>query len=102
MTITVIPAYRVVTKFAKQASGLPPEESVDVLERNLREYVRSLLSMIHPSIMELGERSTITQLGDPDPYSLIAALGELEDGSPKEVVERTPRDMLGAPSKAGP
>ncbi|MFQ5933414.1 MAG: DUF2268 domain-containing protein [Dehalococcoidia bacterium] len=87
MAITVIPAYRVVTKFARQAQGLPFEESVNSLEQNLRDYVRNLLSMLHPSFMELGERSAVTQLGDPDPDSLVEALGELEAGSPKVIVE---------------
>ena len=88
MAITIIPAYRVVARFAKRARGLPFEEGVDLLDGNLREYVRSLLSMVHPSIMELGERATVTQLGDPDPDRLMSALDELESGSPKALVER--------------
>ena len=87
MSITVIPVYRVVAKFAKQAQGLPFEESADLLERSLRTYVRNLLSMLHPSITELGERSTVTQLGDPEPEDLISALEKLETGSPKSLVE---------------
>ena len=89
MSITVIPAYRVVMKFARQAKGLPFEEGVDLLEHNLREYVRNLLSMLHPPIMELGERSAVTQLGDPHPDELISALDRLEAGNPKAIVERT-------------
>ena len=88
MSITVIPAYRVVTSFAKQTRDLPAEESSNELERNLRQYVRNLLAMLHPSIMELGERSAVTQLGDPDPDRLIEALGQLEAASPKALVER--------------
>ena len=88
MSITVIPAYRVVTSFAKQTRDLPVEESSNELERNLRQYVRNLLAMLHPSIMELGERSAVTQLGDPDPDRLIEALGQLEAASPKALVER--------------
>ncbi len=88
MSITVIPAYRVVTSFAKRARDLPVEDAADALERSLREYVRNLLSMLHPSIMELGERTAVTQMGDPDPDALIAALAEIEGGSPKAVVER--------------
>ena len=88
MAITVIPAYRVVTKFASQARGLPFEEGAQAMELSLREYVRNLLSMLHPSISELGERSAVTQLGDPDLDDLIHALSELEAGSPKAVVER--------------
>ena len=104
MGITVIPAYRVVTKFAKEARGLPAEEGADLLEQNLRVYVRNLLSMLHPSITELGERSAVTQLGDPDPDALVAALEKLEEGSPRTVVaqaiaessERLPRPDLNA------
>ena len=88
MSFTVIPAYRVVGKFASQARGLPFEEAVDQIEGSLRPYVRNLLSMLHPSISDLGERSAITQLGDPDPDDLISALNELEAGAPKDVVER--------------
>ena len=87
MGITVIPAYRVVMKFARQATQLPREEGIDLLEHNLREYVRNLLSMLNPSFMELGERSTVTQLGDPDPGDLVNALDELEAASPKKLVE---------------
>ena len=87
MGITVIPAYRVVSRFAKESSALGHEPGLDHLETRVREYVRNLLSMLHPSIMELGIRSTVTQLGDPDPGKLIAALGDLEDGDPKSVVE---------------
>ena len=89
MSITVIPAYRVIAKFARQAKSLPFEEGVDLLEYNLRDYVRNLLSMLHPSITELGERSAVTQLGDPDPDALIVALDKLEMGGPKEIVEKT-------------
>ncbi len=87
MSINVIPAYRVVTGFAKRTRDLPAEESSDELERNLRQYVRNLLAMLHPSIMELGERSAVTQLGDPDPDRLIEALGQLEAASPKALGE---------------
>ena len=87
MSITVIPAYRVIAKFAKQAQGLPFEDGITVLEENLRAYVRNLLSTLHPSLAELGERAAVTQLGDPDPEALLEALGKLESGSPKAVVE---------------
>ena len=88
MGITVIPSYRVVTTFARQARKLPAEEALSSLEDKLREYVRNQFSMLHQSIMDLGERSVITQLGDPDLDRLIEALGEIEKGQPKSVVER--------------
>lgn len=87
MGITVIPAYRVVTTFAKAASKLPFEEGLGALEVRLREYVRNLFSMLHPSIMDLGERSVITQIGDPNLARLVEALAEIEDGRPKTIVE---------------
>lgn len=95
LSLTVIPAYRVVSNFARQASGLPFEDAVDRMEGNVRPYVRNLLSMLHPSISDLGERSAITQLGDPDPDELITALDELEAGGPKEVVERALAECSG-------
>ena len=87
MSITVIPAYRAVSSFARRAKELPAEEAVDSMEADLRQYVRHLLSMLNPSIMELGERSAVTQFGDPDPQRLIEALDEMEEASPKTVVE---------------
>ena len=88
MSLTVIPAYREVSNFARQARDLPFEDAVDRMERSVRPFVRNLLSMLHPSVSDLGERSAITQLGDPDPNELISGLDELEAGEPKEVVER--------------
>ena len=35
MSLRVIPAYRVVTKFAEEARGLPFEEAVDAMEGDL-------------------------------------------------------------------
>jgi uncharacterized protein YjaZ len=87
--ITVIPAYRVVSTLARKARDLPFEQAVDSMEQGLREYVRSLLSMLHPSIMELGERSAVTQLGDPDPSALLDALMKLDEGDPKTIVEQS-------------
>ena len=86
--MTVILAYRVVATFTRQARKLTAEESVPYLDRSLREYVRNLLSMLHPSIMDLGERSAVTQLGDPDPATLIESMSTFEAGHPREVVEQ--------------
>ncbi|MBM3935381.1 MAG: hypothetical protein FJ319_14000 [SAR202 cluster bacterium] len=89
MGITVIPAYRVVARLAKQARTLPFEEGLNVIESGTREYVRSLFSLLHPSIMDLGERTAITQLGDPAVDELIDAIAQIEEGSPKELAEAT-------------
>lgn len=87
--ITVIPAYRVVSTFARKAREKPYDEAAGEMERGLREYVRSLLSMLHPSISELGERSVIAQFGDPEPEPLLEALTQLDAGNPKEIVDET-------------
>ena len=88
MGITVIPAYRVVSTLARKARDMPFEQAADSMEQGLREYVRSLLSMLHPSITELGERSAVTQLGDPNPDALWDALAKLDEGDPKTIVEQ--------------
>lgn len=88
MSVSVVPAYRVVAMFARQAIGLNPSEAGDAIEQKLRPYVKNLLSNLHPSFLELGERSVITHLGDPDPDGLVQALSELEDGGAKEIAEQ--------------
>ena len=87
MGLTVTPAYRVVAKFAREARGLPLEERVDYLERNLRAYVHHQLSSLQAILPELGERSAVAQLGDPEVETLARSLETLEDGAPKDLVE---------------
>ncbi|MCI0812304.1 MAG: hypothetical protein J4N27_00305 [Chloroflexi bacterium] len=87
MSISVVPAHRVVAKFAQQASHLDASDAGDAIEQELRPYVRSLLSNLNPSFVELGVRSAITQLGDPDPRRLVEALSQLEEGRAKEIAE---------------
>lgn len=91
MTVTVVPAYRVVAKFARQAMHLAPSEAADAIERELRPYVRDLLPNMHPSFVELGERSAITHLGDPDPGSLLQALSKLDESDAKAIAEEALR-----------
>ncbi|MDA0769206.1 MAG: DUF2268 domain-containing putative Zn-dependent protease [Chloroflexi bacterium] len=91
MGISVVPAHRVVAKFARQAMHLSPSEAGDAIEQELRPYVRNLLSNLHPSFAELGERSAITHLGDPDPGKLVQALSEMEAGRAKEIAEEALR-----------
>jgi uncharacterized protein YjaZ len=62
-------------------------EAVDAIEGQTREYVRNLLSMLHPSFIEMGQRSAITQLGDPKVDVLLAALDELDTGDVRSVAE---------------
>lgn len=88
MAVSVIPAYRVVSHFARQSADLPEMEAVDAIERQMREYVRNLLSMLHPSFVELGQRSAISQLGDPKVDVLLTALEELEAGEARKVANQ--------------
>lgn len=69
--VTVVPAYRVVAHFEKQ----------------VRQYVRSSLSPLHGSYVEIGERWAVTQLGDPDLDSLAEAILLADKAGPKGVVE---------------
>ncbi|MCH8063055.1 MAG: hypothetical protein IH861_11190 [Chloroflexi bacterium] len=87
MSIAVIPAYKVIAKSARQALGLPFEEAVDKLEQGLRSYIRDLLSNLHSSFIDLGERSAVSQLGDPNPKELLEAVSDLESGAPRDIVE---------------
>ena len=87
MSIAVIPAYKVIAKSATQALGLPFEEAVNMLEQDLRSYIRDLLSKLHPSFIDLGERSAVAQLGDPNPKELLQAVSDLESGAPRDIVE---------------
>jgi hypothetical protein len=85
--LTVVPAYRVVAHFVKQARKLPEDESLDSLEQKVRQYVRSSLSPLHGSYAEIGERWAVAQLGDPDLDALAAALMEGEKCAPRKAVE---------------
>ena len=87
MGVTVIPAYRVVAKFARDVQGLPWEEALDVLEEKLRAYVHHQLSVAQASPLELGVRTALTQLGDPAPEALASTLETLEEGNPRALVE---------------
>ena len=87
MGLTVTPAYRVVAKFARGARGLPREDGIDYLERNLRAYIHHQFSSSQTVFPELGERSAVSQLGDPEVEALTRALDALEEGDPKYLVE---------------
>ena len=87
MAVSVIPAYRVVTHFARQAAKSQTADAVGVIEGRLREYVRSILTTLHPSMIDIGERAAVTQLGDQDVGSLLRGLEELHTGAPRRIVE---------------
>ena len=87
MGITVVPAYRAIKKFVKDVQELPPEASLDSLEEKLRTYVHHSLSSVHASFMELGQRTAVTQLGDPGLTELSHALEELDASGAKDLAE---------------
>ena len=88
MSLRVVPAYRVVAKFVKEVRSLPLDPALDALDQKVRSYVNGLLTIVPPSFAELGQRSAVTQLGDPDLESLGRALEELEANSAKAIVEQ--------------
>ena len=72
---------------ARRASGLGYAEALDSLENGMRDYVRTQLAQMHSSLVELGVRSVIGQLGDPEPDALLKTLSELDEARPQEVAQ---------------
>jgi uncharacterized protein YjaZ len=87
VTVNVVPAYRVIAKYAKQAQALPQVEGLSFLEQHLRDYVRHLLADVSPSLVELGQRSAVSQLGDPDMQTLIDAITRIDSANPRALAE---------------
>jgi len=96
VSLRVIPAYRVVAKIVKEVQHLPLDPALDALGQRVQSYVHSLLTMVPASFAELGQRSAVTQMGDPDMDSLSKALEELEASSVKSLAE----EALGRCSEA--
>ena len=67
--------------------GLPQDAMLDALQPKVRTYVQHLLSGTHASFGELGQRTALTQLGDPDPHMLSHALEAIDSGGAKTIVE---------------
>ena len=88
MSVSVIPSYRVMMHLARRASGLDYAEALDSLENGMRDYVRTQLAQMHTSLVELGVRSVIGQLGDPESDQLRETLTELDDSRPQEVARQ--------------
>ncbi|MBI4312654.1 MAG: hypothetical protein HY681_12865 [Chloroflexi bacterium] len=89
MSVSVIPAYRVVKKFVKDVESMPADAALDSLWANLRTYVHHMLAVAEPPFAEMGPRMALSQLGDPDLPDLSRALEALESGQAKEVAETT-------------
>lgn len=87
MSVSVIPSYRVMLHMARRASGLGYAEALDSMENGMRDYVRTQLAQMHSSLVELGVRSVIGQLGDPEPDALLKTLSELDEARPQEVAQ---------------
>ncbi len=85
MSVSVIPSYRVMLHMARRVSGLDYAEALDSLENGMRDYVRTQLAQMHSSLVELGVRSVIGQLGDPEPGQLVKTLSELDEARPQAV-----------------
>ena len=88
MPISVIPSYRVMRRLARRAGGLPYAAALDSLEQGTRDYVRTQLAQMHASLVELGVRSVIGQLGDPELDQLRQTLAELDESRPQEVARQ--------------
>jgi uncharacterized protein YjaZ len=76
---------------ARRASGLAYADALDSLEKGMRDYVRAQLAQMHTSLVELGVRSVIGQLGDPEPDQLVSALTELDEARPQAVAQEALR-----------
>ena len=87
MSVSVIPSYRVMLHLARRAGGLEHAEALDSLENGMRDYVRTQLAQMHSSLVELGVRSVIGQLGDPEPDHLVKTLYELDESRPQAVAQ---------------
>ncbi|MEE2700754.1 MAG: DUF2268 domain-containing putative Zn-dependent protease [Chloroflexota bacterium] len=89
MSVTAIPAYRVVKKFVRELDGLPADSALESLWHQLRSYVNHLLNGAGVVFADLGQRLAISQIGDPDLSKLSLALTGLDDGNPKVLAEET-------------
>ena len=87
MGVTAIPAYRVVKKFVRDVEGAPQEVAWDGLGQKLRLYIHHSLSQVHASFLEMGQRTALTQLGDPDLQELSRALEEMDAAGVKALAE---------------
>ena len=85
MSISVIPSYKVTMHLARRTDGLGYADALDSLERGMSDYVRAQLAQMHASLIELGVRSVIGQIGDPEPDALLSALSELDSAKPRDV-----------------
>ncbi len=88
--LTVVPAYRLIGHYAEDA--LDPEKRVgqdplDVFHERSRTYVRRLLSGLDPALVEIGERWTAAQVGDPDLRAFLQGVETADVASPRTVVE---------------
>ena len=88
--LTVVPAYRLIGHYAEEA--LKPEKQdgrdpLDAFHDRSRTYVRRLLSGLDPALIEIGERWTSAQVGDPDLHAFLQGVETADVAAPRSVVE---------------
>lgn len=89
MSITVIPAYRVIKRFVTDVADMPRDAALDSLEANVTTYVQHLLSACDTAFADLGRRTAVTQIGDPDLDALGLALDEIDAAKARDLIGQT-------------
>ena len=87
--MTVVPAYRLEGHFADQALNQVEQPPMDAFKERLRLYIRRLLAGAEGSFIDIGERWTMTQTGDPDLNAFIRAVNAADAASPRGIIEDT-------------
>ena len=87
MSVTVVPAYRVIKRFVKDVASGAPDAALDALESKIKTYLQHSLASTSTPLPEIGQRMALTQLGDPHLPDLTRALEEIEAGDPKGQAE---------------
>ncbi len=87
--MTVVPAYRLEGHFADQALNQVEQPPMDAFKERLRLYIRRLLAGADGSFIDIGERWTMTQTGDPDLNAFIRAVNAADAASPRGIIEDT-------------
>ncbi len=88
MSVTVVPAYRVIKRFVKDVASAAPDAALDALESKVKTYLQHSLAGTSAPLPEIGQRMALTQLGDPHLPDLTRALEEIDAGDPKGEAER--------------
>ena len=87
--MTVVPAYKLEGYFAEQALNQVEQPPLELFKQRLRLYVRRLLAGEQPAFIDIGERWTLTQTGDPELNAFIRAVNATDAVAPRGIVEQT-------------